>query len=323
MEREPGFPRPDVSRNGAISSWWSLRVLPGVFQQASREWIDDRGQRLGASLAFYTLLSLAPLVVLVLPVAAVLYGQAAAEGRLASEIRDAAGSDIARIVQGVISGAYKPRTGVIATLAGLATLAFAASSIFVEMHDALNTIWKVPCPRDPTNTATVIRLIRDRFFSFVIVVGVGFLLLVSLAMSAWIAAIKVSVPRPFTFMVSSVITAALFAAVYKIVPDVTLKWSDVALGAIITSVLFTIGRQLLGLYFVHASFESTYGAAGSPIVVLLWVYYSAQLFFWGAEFCKVCTKAGGIPSYFPGARFNSEEPTIRREAPMGRIGREN
>ncbi len=273
------------------SAWLPLGALPGLCREASSEWINDSAQRLGASVAFYTLLSLAPLLVIAVAVAAVVYGQEAAQGRLASEIRGMAGADIARTIQGIIRGAYMPRNGAIATLAGVATLAFGASSIFVELHDAMNMIWEVPRPRDRTNTQTLIRLIKDRFYSFVTVLGTGFLLLASLALNAWLAAMKISIPRPVTFLISSLIIAMLFAALYKIVPDVTLKWSDVAFAALITSLLFTIGKQLMGLYFAHTSFESTYGAAGAPIVVLLWVYYSAQLFFWGAEFSKVYTKA--------------------------------
>ena len=204
-----------------------------------------------------------------------------------------AGSEIALTIQEIIRGAYKPRTGVIATLLGLVTLAFGASSVFVELHDAMNTIWHVPLPSDRTNAAAVVRLIRDRFYSFATVLGTGFLLLVSLLLNAWIAAMRISVPRSATFMTSYLIIAALFAALYKIVPDVKLRWSDVALGAMITSLLFMIGKQLMGLYFALAGFGSTYSAAGSPIVVLLWVYYSAQLFFWGAEFSKVYQQTVG------------------------------
>jgi membrane protein len=282
-----------VARPVGPSAWLPLKALPQVLRQASSEWIDDNAQRLGASLAFYTLLSLAPLVVIAVGVAAVIYGQQAAEGRLAWEIQGLAGPDIARTIQGLIKDAYKPRTGVMATLAGLATLVFAASSVFVELHDAMNTIWNIPPPVDRTTAATLIRLIKDRFYSFVLVVGTGFLLLTSLVLSACLAAMKISVPRAATIVLSALIIMALFAALYKIVPDVRLRWSDVALGAAITSLFFTIGKQLLGLYFAHTSFESTYGAAGSPIVVLVWVYYSAQIFFWGAEFSKVYKRTLG------------------------------
>jgi membrane protein len=270
--------------------------LPRVFKQASSEWIDDNAQRLGASVAFYTLLSLSPAILIAVAVAAAVYGQDAAQNRLSSEIQGMAGPEVARTLQEIIRGAYEPRTGVIATLLGLMTLGFGASSIFVELHGAMNTIWHVPLPRDRTNAATVIRLIRDRFYSFATVLGAGFMLVVSLVLNAWIAAMRISVPRVAAFMMAYLLVAALFAALYKIVPDVRLKWSDVALGAMLTSLLFMIGKQVMGLYFAHASFGSAYSAAGSPIVVLLWVYYSSQLFFWGAEFSKAYTKVMGSQS---------------------------
>ncbi|MEN6533863.1 MAG: YihY/virulence factor BrkB family protein, partial [Bryobacteraceae bacterium] len=141
--------------------------------------------------------------------------------------------------------------------------------------------------------ATVIRLIRERFYSFATVLGTGILLLASLVFDPWIAAMGIAAPRAATFMMSLLAIAVLFAALYKMVPDVNLNWSDVALGAIITSTLFMIGKQFMGLYFANTGYASTYGAAGLPLVVLLWVYYSAQLFFWGAEFTKVYTRTAG------------------------------
>ena len=286
-------PHASAFRHAGRSAWFLLKALPRMFRQASVAWIDDNAPRLGASVAFYTLLSLAPVIVIAVAVAAVVYGQEAAQGRLAWEIQGVAGPDVARTIQGIIGGAYQPRTGVIATLLGLAALAFGASSVFVELHDAMNTIWGVPLPLDRNHAATVVRLIRDRFYSFATVLGIGFLLLVSLVLNAWIAAMKIAVPQAARFLILYLVVAVLFAALYKIVPDVALQWSDVALGAMIASLLFMIGKQLMGLYFAHASFGSTYGAAGSPIVVLLWVYYSAQLLFWGAEFSKVYTKTIG------------------------------
>ncbi len=286
-------PKPSASRHTSRHLWPPLKALARVFRQASSEWINDNAPRLGAAVAFYTLLSLAPVIVIAVAAAALVYGQQAAQGRLASEIRGVAGPDVARTIQEIIRGAYKPETGVIATVLGLVTLAFGATSVFVELHDAMNTIWNVPLPRDGTNAATVIRLIRDRFYSFATVLGTGFLLLVFLVLNAWIAAMEIAVPRAATFMMSVLVIAVLFAALYKTVPDVKLNWSDVALGAIITSSFFTIGKQLMGLYFANTSFASTYGAAGLPLVVLLWVYYSAQLFFWGAEFTKVYTRTVG------------------------------
>ncbi len=274
-------------------AWLRPKALLRMLRQASSEWANDNAQRLGASIAFYTLLSLAPVIVIAVAVAAVVYGQEAAQGRLAAEIQRFAGPDVARTIQEILLRAYQPRTGLIATVLGLATLAFGASSMFIELRDAMNTIWDVPRPLDRNKAATVIRLIRGRLYSFATVLSVGFLLLVSLVLNAAIAAMRIAVPRAATFLVFFMVIAVLFAALYKIVPDVSLKWSDVALGAVITSLLFTLGKQLATLYFAKTRLGSAYSAAGSPIVVLLWVYYSAQLVFWGAEFSKVYTKTVG------------------------------
>jgi membrane protein len=286
-------PRLDALRHAGEPSWHLLQALPGMFRRASSEWVEDNVPRLGAAVAFYSLLSLAPVIVIAVAVAALFYGQEAAQGRLASEILGVAGPDVARTIQEIIKGAYQPRTGAMATLLGVATLAFGASSMFVELHDAMNTIWDVPQPYDRTNAATVIRLISERFYSFLTVMGIGFLLLLSLLWSAWIETMRIAVPRGATFLIQFVLVALLFAALYKIVPDVTLKWRDVAPAAALTSLLFLLGKQVMALYFAHAGLGSAYSAAGSPIVVLLWVYYSAQLFFWGAEFSKVYTKTIG------------------------------
>jgi membrane protein len=269
--------------------WLPLKALPRVFRQASREWVHDNVPRLSASVAFYTLLSLAPVIVIAVALAAMVYGEKAAQGRLASEIQNMAGPEVARTIQDFIQGAYQPRTGVLATVLGLTTLIFGASSIFVELHEAMDTIWHVSPPPGRAHAATVMHLIRDRFYSFVTVLGIGFLLLVSLVLNAWMAAMKIAVPWAAGFVILYLVIAVLFAALYKILPDVKLKWSDVALGAMIAALLFVIGKQSMALYFAHATF-GTYSVAGSPIVVLLWVYCSAQLFFWGAEFSKVYRK---------------------------------
>ena len=286
-------PGPNPSGHSSRPSWLLLKALPGMFRRASSEWMNDNAPRLGAAVAFYALLSLAPIVVIAIAVAAVVYGQDAAQGRLALEIRGLAGPDVARTVEDIIKGAYQPRTGLIATLLGLATLAFGASSMFVELHDAMNTIWKVTLPPDRNNADMFIRLIRDRFYSFATVLGLGFALLVSLMLYAWLEAVRIAVPRVTTFTISYFVVAVLFGVLYKIVPDIRLGWSDVAPAAMITALLFMFGKQVIELYFANARFGSAYSAAGSPIVVLLWVYSSALLFFWGAEFTKVYTNSIG------------------------------
>lgn len=282
-----------TSRQSGRSALILLKALPRMFRHASSEWINDNAPRLSASLAFYTLLSLGPIILLVVAFADVFSGQQAVDDRLGSVIRGMIGFDVSRAVQELIGADYKPRTGVITTLFGLATLAFGASSVFVELRDAMNTIWNVPLPLNRNKAFSIFRLISDRFYSFGIVLGIGFLLLVFMMLSTWISAMTIAVPRAATFAILYLVITALFAALYKIVPDVALKWIDVALAALFTSLLFLIGKKLMEVYFANADFGSTYRAAGSPIVVFLWVYYSAELFFWGVEFSKVYAKTMG------------------------------
>lgn len=270
-----------------------LRALPAVFKQSLTECSNDNVPRLGASFSFYTLLSLAPGIVIILAVAAFAYGQEAAQGELMRRIRDFVGAKVAAAIQEILKSAVRPTTSVIATGFSLPALMFSASSAFVELHDALNMIWHVPPRDDRTHLATAIRLIKDRLYSFAMVVVAGFLLLVSLLLSTWIAGVGRSAPRVITLVLTFFVIAALFAAIYKTIPDVPLKWSDVVLGAAITSLLFMLGKELIALYFAKTSFGSAYGLAASPLIVLLWVYYSAQLLFWGAEFTKVYTNALG------------------------------
>jgi membrane protein len=280
-------------RQTGISTLLLFQALPRIALRASIEWMNDNAPRLGAAVAFYSLLSLAPFLVVAVAVAAVVYGQDASQGRLALQIEGLAGPDVARTIQEIIKSAYQPQAGAIATLFGLATLAFGASSMFVELHDALDTIWGVPDPVDSNHAAAFLRLLRDRFYSFVEVTCIGFLVLAALVLNTWISAMRFAVPRAVTFAVLYLVFAVLFAALYRILPDVALKWSDVAPGAMLTSLLFMLGKHLLALYFAYTSLGSTYAAAGSPIVILLWVYYSAQLFFWGAEFSKVYARTLG------------------------------
>jgi membrane protein len=274
-----------------------------LLKQTFNAWIDDNAARLGASLAFYTLLSLAPVLIVVVTVAAIAFGQKAAQGQLIWEIQDLVGVDGARAIQGLIQSAYKPTTGTTATVLGILTLVFGASAVVVELRDALNTIWHVPSKVKVSTFNSFLRLVKERFYLFGLILGVGFLLLVSLVLNAAIAALgslfgllrptSESVLHLAVFLISFLVITFLFAAIYKFLPEVRLKWSDVIVGACFTSLLFTIGKLLIGIYLGKASFGSTYGAAGSLVIVLVWVYYSAQLFFFGAEFTKVYTETFG------------------------------
>ena len=280
-----------------------VKEIRGMASEILAEWSKDQVPRLSASLAYYTLLSLAPLLVVVVAVAALVYGQKAAQGQLVWEIQGLVGGAGAVAIQGLIRGAYyKHDAGIVATIFGILTLVFGASSVVVELRDALNTIWHAHSPPS-SGFRGILRLMKDRFYAFALILGLGFVLLFSLILNAWIAAMgrffNSILPMPewvletATFLLSYAVTTFLFAAIYKFLPDVRLRWSDVLVGASVTSLLFTAGKQLIAFYLGRVSFDSTYGAAGSLVLVLVWVYYSAQLFFLGAEFTKAYARRFG------------------------------
>jgi membrane protein len=254
----------------------------------------DKVPRLGASLAFYTLLSLAPLLVVVIAIAGFAFGREAATGQLVWQIQEVVGEEGAQFVRAMLTNAHKPAPGSIAAALGLATLFFGASAVVAELRDALNTIWHVPQKEVCGLLRSIIGVLRDRTWAFAMVMGVGFLLIVSLAINAALSALGSSfegylptaewVLQTVNFLVSFLVIGFLFALIYKVLPDIQIAWGDVALGAVITSLLFSIGKLLIGLYLGKAGFGSTYGAAGSLVILLIWVYYSAQIFFLGAEF---------------------------------------
>jgi membrane protein len=280
------------------------RVLRGTWacvRESVDAWNRDNVPRLAASLAFYTLLSLAPLVVIMVGVAARAFGRQAVAGQLAYQLQNYVGPEGAWAVEAILSAAYRPGSGVAATTFGVMVLLFGASSVVVELQDALNTIWQVPGREESTGSA-IFRMIGQRFFAFILVLGAGAILTVSLLLSSGIAAMgKFSSGRELpsgvlqtaAFVTSFVVTALLFGAIYKLLPEVRLRWRDVAIGAAVTALVFCIGKEAIALYVGKTILGSTYGAAGSLALFLIWVYYSAQLFFLGAEFTKVYVKRLG------------------------------
>jgi membrane protein len=272
-------------------------------QETVSHWSRDNATRLAAALAYYAVLAIAPLLVLSIAVANLVFGQKAVDGQLAWEIQNFVGGEAAQAIQAVIQSSHHPSGGAITTILGIATLVVGASSLIVELHDALNLIWEVKSPMESTWRSDLFRFLKERIFSSLIVIGAGSVLLISLLFSASIAAVE-TLFRPLLptapwllhtaeFVTSFVVVTLLFAAVYKLIPDVPLKWRDVAIGACVTALLFTIGKQFIALYLVRVGFESTYGAAWAAVLLFVWIYYSAQLFFLGAEFTKVYARRYG------------------------------
>ncbi len=274
-----------------------------LLKRIATEWSTDNATRWSASVAFYTLLSLAPLLVLTVAIAGLFYGKKVAQGQLVSGLRDLVGPDVGRAIQILLTSPHKPVSGLIAAVFGTMTLFFGASAVLTELRDALNAIWHVPVKRNRTQFANLLRLVKERVYSFVMILGLGMLLLVSLVLNTWLGAIEAFFGWRMlasgyflhltAFSISCLVITFVFSAVYKLIPNVRLNWSDVAVGGVVTSLLFIVGKQLLALYMRRTSLGSAYGAAGSLIVVLIWVYYSAQVFFFGAEFTKVYAETFG------------------------------
>ena len=277
----------------SANSVWELT------KQTVAKWNEINAPRLGAALAFYTILSVAPLIVICIAIAGLIFGPKAAQDQIARQIQSVVGYQGGQVLQSLLQTAYKPASGIMAASFGFLTLLFGASGVFGELRDSLNTVWGVRA----TTTGGLMGMIKYRFFSFAMVLGIGFLLLVSLILSAAISAAGkffqsyLPVPESALQVGSTVVTfltvSVLFALLYKLVPDVRIYWRDVAIGAAVTALLFSIGKFLIGLYLGKASVGSPYGAAGSLVVFIVWVYYSAQIFFLGAQFTRVFAERHG------------------------------
>jgi membrane protein len=271
----------------------------GLLKETGKEWSEDKAPRLGAALAFYSVLSLAPLLVIALSIAGAAFGEEAARGEVVAQIEGMVGAQGAQAIEEMIANAQKPQTGTLAAVLGIITLLFGAAGVFGQLQDALNTIWEV----EPKPGRGVLGMIKDRFLSLTLVLGTAFLLLVSLALSAalhvlgeyvtgWLPGTEV-VGHVVNFVLTFGVTTLLFAMIFKFVPDARVAWRDVWVGALMTAVLFTLGKFLLGLYLGRGSVGSAYGAAGSLVVLVVWIYYSAQILFFGAEFTQVHAKQHG------------------------------
>ena len=284
-----------------------LREVGPLLRVTVECWYNDRAPRMGAALAYYMALSLAPSLVIMLAIAGFAFSAKTAEGGLIWQIQGMVGPEAAMLIQTIVDGAHRSQHGISATVLGLITLFFGATAAVNELRDDLNTVWQIP--DDPTwsHAQSAYYIVKDRLLSLAIVLGAGVYLLASLTLNLWVsAAYKYLNPaaNPPLFLsqatgwlVSLVATTALFALIFKLMPNVFLEWGDVTIGAILTSVMFTAGKLLLGIYLAGAGFTDTYGAAGSLVILLVWVYCSAQVFLFGAEFTRAYTNRFGSRSH--------------------------
>jgi membrane protein len=274
-----------------------------LLRTTASRWVDYNAPRLGAAVAYYALLSVAPLLVLIVASCGLVFDKNIAEHQLLGQVRSALGPLVAQSLESLIDNAHQFNRGIFATVAAIVTLLFGASGVFAELRDSLNTIWDAPA----TSSSAWRSLVWQRVVSFGMVLALGFLLLVSLVLSTTVAVVtnffKDYIPiraaiwgEIANFTLPLIAVSILFILIFKFVPDVPIKWRDVVVGGIATAVLFQIGKALLSLYMATAGVGSAYGAAGSIVAFVVWVYYSAQIFFFGAVFTNVYAKAVGSHS---------------------------
>lgn len=281
-------------RRHSVSEWW------GLVKASISAWSDDYAPSMGAALAYYSVFSMAPFLLIVISIAGMVFGADAARGEVFGQLRGLLGDEPAKAVEALLASLSKPERGGISTAVGLVVLVIGATSVFGELQDALDRIWRAPA-RD--RSGGLWGLLRSRLLSFGMILGIAFLLMVSLVLSAAISALGKwwsgafgeweSLLQAVNLLVGFIMTTAGFAMIYKLMPRVAVRWHDVWLGAATTSVLFTLGRFLIGLYIGKSGIASGFGAAGSIAIIFVWVYYSAQIFLLGAEFTWVYAKTFG------------------------------
>jgi membrane protein len=292
-----------------LSHVWNL------IRKSAVAWMDDYAPSMGAALAYYTLFSIAPLLIIAIAVAGLFFGEEAARGEIAAQIQGLIGREGAIAVQGLLKSASEPAQDIFATLVSIITLVIGATTVFAELQSDLDRIWRVPAAAKESGLWT---LLRTRLLSFGLVLGLGFLLLVSLVVSAVIAAFGKwsngffegweALLNVINLSLSFVITALLLAMIYKLMPRTRITWRDVWLGAAVTALLFEIGKFLIGLYLGKTSVASSFGAAGSLVVLLVWVYFAAQIFLFGAEFTWVYSHEYGSKATQTGRKSGSIVP---------------
>ena len=276
-----------------MTSWWALT------KEAAASWVNHKDAQLGAALAYYSIFSLGPLMVIAIAIAGLAFGQEAVRGEVGSQLKGLLGDAGAQAVDAMLAGASKPEQGIVATVLGIGLLLFAAVGVVAQLKDALNTVWEV----EARKKGGIWQFVRTYLVSLAGVMALGFLLLVSLLLTTALSAsgkyLVPHLPEAALQIVGSIFSFAvitlLFAMMFKWLPDTPVRWRDVWLGAAITAALFEIGKLLIGLYIGKQALESTYGAAASLVVLLIWIYYSSQIVLMGAEFTHVYTSLRGFP----------------------------
>jgi membrane protein len=274
-----------------------IKAMGSLFRRSLDEWNKHNDTRMGAALAFYTIVSMSPLVILILAIVSLIFNKNAAEAQLLGRVQSLVGTQGRETVQLILAHGHRAGSGILSTIVGVVVLFLGASGVFQELRSGLNTIWE----SDAKVTSGVWGMLRERVLSFGMVLSLGFVLIVSLLVSAALTAmasyfsgllpISPIILEVINFVVSFAGIALLFACILKYVPAAPVDWRDVRVGAIVTALLFTLGKWLLGFYLGKASPGSGYGAAGSLVVLVVWVYYSAQIFYFGAEFTHVHAQA--------------------------------
>lgn len=302
----------------------TVKDLWELVKAAASGWVDDYAQSMGAALAYYTMFSIAPLLLIVISIAGLVFGDQAARGEIFSQLEGILGGPGALAVQGLLESVRKPAESLTATLFGGAVLLIGATTVFGELQDALDRIWRAPMRDAPSG---IWALIRARLLSFGMILGIGFLLMVSLLASAALAALSkwwgpmfsgwTTVASIIELGLSFLVITVVFAMIYKLIPRVRIDWKDVWVGAIATSLLFTVGKFLIGVYIGRSGIASGFGAAASLIVVLVWVYYSAQIFLLGAEFTWAYAhrfgSRRGLTSVLPPVRSTAESDAPHKQ----------